>query len=223
LYVFVDDILMPLITRHNTEFELQDITGYVTEDAEQVLDMADLKMEITAEEYHPDKKEGTILSQYPPAFTKVKSGRIVKVIVSSGQKMVTVPKLAGFSVRQAKLNIEAAGLELGDIVWTFADSLPEKVIVFSYPASGTEIPFGAPVNLMVNRGSLANVVYMPQLVGLSLEEARAVLDEKGLRVGLITHVRDENYLPETVLEQSVEEATELEIEEEIDLIVSTTE
>lgn len=223
IYLFVDNAFMPLITRHGSEFELPDMVGYELASAEEVLAMLDLGIEVTSEEYHPDKPEGTVLSQYPPAGTKVKAGRIIKVVKSSGQKNVVIPPLAGFSVRQAKLNIEGVNLVLGDIAWTFSDSLPERVVVFSYPASGTEIPIGSPVNLMVNRGSLSGIVYMPRLVGRPLDEAVAILDDLGLKVGLVTHVRDENYLPETVLEQSVEEATELEVGEEIDLIVSTTE
>jgi serine/threonine-protein kinase len=223
LYVFIDSIFMPLLTRHGSEFELPEIVGYAIQDAGEVLDMVNLGLEVTSEEFHPDKPEGTILSQYPEAGTMVKSGRIIKVVTSSGQKNVIVPPLAGFSVRQAKLNIEAAHLILGDIAWTFSDSLPERVVVFAYPASGIEIPIGSQVNLMVNRGSLSGIVFMPRLTGLTLEEAVTKLDALGLKTGLVTHIRDENYLPETVLEQSVEEATELEVGEEIDLIVSTTE
>lgn len=223
IYFFIDSLFMPLVTRHGSEFELPEIVGYKLVDAREVLGFVDLGVAVTSEEYHPDKPEGTVLSQYPPAGTMVKSGRIIKVVTSIGQKFVAVPPLAGFSVRQAKLNIEAANLILGDIAWTFSDSLPERVVVFSYPASGTEIPQGSQVNLMVNRGSLSGIVFMPNLVGRQLEEAAIILDTLGLRIGLVTHIRDENYLPETVLEQSVEEATELEIGEEIDLIVSTTE
>ena len=223
LYLLMNDIVMPIITRHGSEFELPDITGYEYKDAEYILDKLGLKMEVTSEEYHPDKPEGTILSEYPPALTKVKAGRTIKVVKSSGQKMVQIPQLAGFSVRQAKLNIEAAGLELGDIAWTFSDSLPERVVVFSYPASGAEIPHGSRVNLMVNRGRLSGIVFMPQLVGKSYDEAEDTLKKLGLKIGLVTHVRNENYLPGTVLEQSAEQATELEVGEEIDLIVSTTE
>jgi len=222
-YLLMDNIVMPLITRHGTEFELPEITGYQLQDAEHVLDLVGLGIEVTSEEYHADKDEGTVLSQYPQAGTKVKSGRIIKVVTSIGQKSVKVPQLAGFSVRQAKLNIEGSGLVLGDIAWTFSDSLPERVVVFSYPASGTEIPYGSPVNLMVNRGRLSGIVFMPKLVGRSLDEARSLLDAAELKIGLIKYIRDENYLPETVLEQSVEEAVELEVGEEIDLIVSTTE
>jgi serine/threonine-protein kinase len=222
-YLLMDNVIMHLITRHGTEFVLADVTGYQYQDARYLLEQAGLNIEVTSEEYHADKDEGTVLSQYPPAGTRVKSGRIIKVVTSIGEKNVVVPPLAGFSVRQAKLNIEGAGLVLGDIAWTFSDSLPERVVVFSYPASGTEIPIGSPVNLMVNRGRLSGVVFMPKLIGFSLEEARTMLDDLGLKVGLVTHIRDENYLPETILEQSVEEATELEVGEEIDLIVTTTE
>jgi eukaryotic-like serine/threonine-protein kinase len=222
VYLFFDYLFMPWVTRHGSEFELPNIVGYQFDGAEEMLQMTDLGIEVTSEEYHADKPSGTVLSQYPAAGTMVKSGRIIKVVISSGQKNVVVPPLAGFSVRQAKLNIEAANLTLGDIAWTFSDSLPERVVVFSYPASGTEIPIGSPVNLMVNRGSLSGIVFMPRLVGRPLEEAVAMLDDLGLKVGLITRVRDDNYLPETVLEQSFEEATELEVGEEVDLIVSTT-
>ncbi len=222
-FLFVDMLFMPWVTRHGSEIELPEVVGYEIEGAREILEMVDLGIEVTSEEYHPDKPTGTVLSQYPAAETMVKSGRIVKVVISIGQKDVVVPLLAGFSVRQAKLNIEAANLILGDIAWTFSDSLPERVVVFSYPASGTEIPIGSPVNLMVNRGSLSGIVFMPRLVGRSLEEAVTMLDNLGLKTGLVSRIRDENYLPETVLEQSFEEATELEVGEEIDLIVSTTE
>jgi serine/threonine-protein kinase len=223
LYLFIDVMVMSLITRHGSEFRLPDIMGYDLEAATELLNHVHLGIEVTSQEYHADKSPGMILSQYPPAGTKVKSGRIVKVVTSMGAKDVVVPLLAGFSVRQAKLNIEAADLTLGDIAWTYSDSLPEKVVVFAYPASGSKVPIGSPINLMVNRGRLAGIVYMPRLVGKQLEDAVAILEKLGLKVGLVTHIRNENYLPETVLEQSVEEATELEPGEEIDLMVSTTE
>jgi eukaryotic-like serine/threonine-protein kinase len=223
VFLFFDSLLMPWITRHGNEFELPSVVGYEIAGATEMLELINLKIEVTSEEYHADKPTGTVLSQYPAASTMVKSGRIIKVVTSIGQKFIPVPPLAGFSVRQAKLNIEAAEMSLGDVVWTFSDSLPERVVVFSYPASGSEIPIGSPVNLMVNRGSLSGIVFMPRLVGRSLEEAVTILDDIGLKVGLISEVRDENYLPQTVLEQSVEVATELEVGEEIDLMVSTTE
>jgi serine/threonine-protein kinase len=222
LYVIINGFIMPSITRHGTEFSLLNVEGMTVVEAEPILIEADLFLDITSEEYHPDKPSGTILSQFPVGGTMVKSGRTIKVVISLGQKAVEVPELAGFTIRQARLNLEAAGFTLGNVEWTIADSLPEKVIVFSYPGSGTMIPYGSEVNLMINRGPHQQTVFVPRLIGLSLEEATKRLEEKGLKVGLVTHFVDENYLPETVLEQSEDPGMELMPGEEVDLVVSST-
>lgn len=222
LYVIMNNIVMPSITRHGDEFSLPSIVGMTVAEAEPVLHEAELYLEVTSEEYHPDKPSGTILTQFPIGGTMVKSGRTIKVVTSLGQKLVAVPDLRGFSVRQARLNLEAAGFELGDLEWTTADSLPEKVVVFSYPRSGVEIPYGSEVNLMVNRGPYQQTVFVPRLIGLSLEEARARLEEKGLKVGLVTTIINENYLPETVMEQSEIAGSELLPGEEVDIVISST-
>ncbi|MEE9442825.1 MAG: PASTA domain-containing protein [candidate division Zixibacteria bacterium] len=222
LFLIVNSIVMPIVTRHGNEFSLPNVEGMTVVEAEPILMEADISLQITSEEYHPDKPTGTILSQFPSGGTLVKAGRIVKVVVSLGQKAVEVPELRGFSVRQAKLNLEAEGFVLGDIEWTSTDSLPEKVVVFSFPASGKKIPYGSEVNLMVNQGSYQRTVFVPRLIGLSLDEATMRLEEKGLAVGLITRIVNENYLPETVLEQSEDPGTELLPGEEVDLVVSST-
>ncbi|MCX6826269.1 MAG: PASTA domain-containing protein [candidate division Zixibacteria bacterium] len=220
-YVMLNDFFMLIITRHGSEFILPNIINIKDESAREILKASGLEMEITSQEYRPDRPEGTILSQYPEAGTRVKSGRTIKVALSIDEKSVVVPQLGGFSMRQAKLSIEAAGLIMGEVSWTYSDSLPESVVVFSYPTSGVEVMAGAPVNLVVNRGRLESVVYMPMLVGKTLSEARAMIEALGLKIGRVTRVRNENYLPETILEQSVDETIEIKPGEEIDLKVST--
>jgi len=222
LYILANSVIMPIVTRHGNEFSLPAIVGMTVAEAEPVLMEADLKLEVTSEEYHPDKPTGTILSQFPIGGTKVKAGRTIKVVTSLGQKAVEVPDLQGFSLRQARLNLEAAGFKLGDVEWTSTDSFPEKVVVFSYPKSGTKIPYGSQVDLLINQGPYQRTVFVPRLIGLSLEDAKARLEEKGLKVGLVSEIINENYLPETVLEQSEDAGMELLPGEEIDLVVSTT-
>lgn len=213
---------MPLITRHGDEFVLPSFMNQKMLEAQIRLDSLGLGYEIASQEYSPGKEQGIILNQYPIEGTKVKKGRKIKFVISLGQKQVQIPNLTGLSVRQAILDLETAGLELGEIAWAFSDTLPEKVVVFSYPAATTEIPLGSPVNIMVNRGRASDFTYMPHLVGMQLDRAKKMLEEKSLKLGLVTHRTDEHYLPETVLEQSEQEGTELDIETEIDLVVSST-
>ncbi|MFQ5452886.1 MAG: PASTA domain-containing protein [Candidatus Zixiibacteriota bacterium] len=223
LYGVVNEIIMPLVTRHGTEFPLPDFSKQRIIDAQHILKELKLNYKISSEEFSPGKEKGIILNQFPIAGTKVKEERLIKFVISLGQKLIPIPNLTGLSVRQAILNLETAGLKLGEIAWAFSDTLPEKLIVFSYPASETEIPIGSPVNLMVNRGRASNFTYMPNVVGLTIDEAVKRLEDKVLSLGIVTYRTDENYLPETVLEQSEAKGTELDVATEIDLVVSTTE
>lgn len=222
LYIIVNNLVMPIITRHGSEFPLPKIIGMTVPDAKPVLAEAKLGIDITSQEYHADKPSGTILSQFPVAGTMVKSGRTIRVVISLGQKDVPVPDVHGFSVRQASLNLEGSGFTVGQIQWTSVDSLPEKVVVFSYPAAGTMVSYGSAINLMVNRGMSQQTVLVPKLVGLSLTDATKKLEDAGLKVGLVTRTVDENYLPETVLTQSEEPGAELLPGEAVDLTVSNT-
>ncbi|MEW6050707.1 MAG: PASTA domain-containing protein [Candidatus Zixiibacteriota bacterium] len=220
--LLVDQVVMPIITRQGTEFPLPDFTDQRLVEAEIKLEDMNLAYTVSAEEYAPTKERGLILKQFPVAGTKVKEGRIVKFVISKGTRMVKIPMVAGKSVRQAMLDLETEGLVLGEVSWAVSDTIPEKIVVFSYPAAGVEVPMGSAVNLMVNRGRATDYTFMPKLIGMPLDDARELLEEKGLKIGLISYKTNDNYLPETVLEQSEPEGTELTLGTEIDLVVSET-
>ncbi|MBD3257713.1 PASTA domain-containing protein [candidate division GN15 bacterium] len=223
LILIVDRIVMPIVTRQGAAFPLPDYSGQTVTEAQVNLNDLDLGYEVSSERFSPGQEAGVILDQFPKPGTKVKPDRTIKFVVSLGEKQVAIPELAGKSVRQAMLDLETVGLKLGEIAWAFSDTIPERVVVFSYPSGGTEIPLGSFVNLMVNRGRASSFTYMPKVVGLTLDEARKRLEDKSLLVGIVSYRADENFLPETVLEQSEPEGTELDVNTEIDLVVSSTE
>jgi len=196
--LIMDKIVMPIVTRQGSAFPLPDFTSQRLLEARISLSELDLKYEVSSEEFSPGLPAGVILQQFPKANTKVKPGRTIKFVTSLGQKMVPIPELAGKSVRQAMLDLETCGLELGEIQWALSDTLPERVIVFSYPSAGFEVPIGSLVNLMVNRGRASNFTYVPLVVGLTIDEALKRLEDKGLKMGVRSNRTDENYLPETV-------------------------
>jgi beta-lactam-binding protein with PASTA domain len=219
--IVMDKVVMPAVTRQDAAFPLPDFTNQRLVETQMSLSDLELEYEVSSEEFSPGLPAGVILHQFPGAGTHVKPGRIVKFVISLGQKMVPIPDLAGKSVRQAMLDLETFGLELGEIQWALSDTLPERVIVFSYPSAGFEVPTGSLVNLMVNRGRASSFTYMPKIIGLTIDQALKRLEDKGLKLGLTSYRTDENFLPETVLEQSEPEGAELDIDTEIDLVVST--
>lgn len=217
-----DKIVMPIITRQGEAFPAPNLMNQRVLEAQISLEQLGLTYKVVANEYSPGKPQGVILNQNPLPGTMIKPGREFRFVVSLGQKQVVVPNVTGKSVRQAMLDLETAGLKLGEIAWAFSDTIPERVVVFSYPAAGTEIPLASFVNLMVNRGRVSTFTYVPNLVGMPLSDARKRLEEKSLRVGRIKRKIEDKYLPETVMEQSEPEGGEVDIGTEIDLVVSQT-
>lgn len=222
LGLIVDMIVMPIMTRHGEEFPLPEFAGQRIFEAQITLKELSLSHQITSEEFSAQYPKGTIIGQFPVAGTQVKPDRTIKFVLSQGQMDIAVPEVHGLSVRQAMLNLETSRLTLGEIEWAYSDSVPERVVIFSYPVAGTQVPIKTPINLMVNRGRAMNFTYMPKLVGLPITEAIKKLRNKGLEEGVASYRTDENYLPETVLEQSEAPGTELDIGTEIDLVVSST-
>lgn len=224
LYLFlllVDRVIMPVLVHSGKEHLLPDITNVSLKEAEEILQKRDLSLKILAEEYNPSKPPGIILSQSPNPQTKVKKGRIVKVVVSKGEKIVQVPNLKGVSLRQAELMLGEEGLEVGEINWIPSDSFPENVVVSSSPSLGLSVPLGMSVNLEVSLGASPDTVMMPNLAGKSLEEAKNILKELSLEIGE-TRYEVKNELPlGTILEQFPEEGTKIQRGSNIDLTVST--
>ena len=74
------------------------------------------------------------------------------VVVNGELWRKVVPRLDGQSMRNARLELETAGLNLGEIVSIPSQSVPPDVIIATEPSAGSTAPRGTPVNLLVSTG-----------------------------------------------------------------------
>ena len=118
-------------------------------------------------------------------------GRKVYVTINSyRQKMVTVPYVAGRSLRQAKNMLEVAGLGIEQIV--YRPDLATNYVLEEYAdgkrvseKSRVQLEAGSGVTLYVGEsGSVSTLV--PKTVGLHLQQAKSRLWELGLNIGKIS-------------------------------------
>ena len=203
-YLLINNIIMPIYTRHGQSITVPDLTNLIYEDAREVLNRLDLKIVEEAKKYDTNNEFplGTVMSQNPRSGASVKSGRRVYVIVSKGEPMVEMPRLVGESQRNAIFILENMGLKLGDIYYASSDSSSQlligKVIHQSIPI-GSEIKIGTSVNITVN--SVSDLFFAPQVIGRSLMEAKRIIFQAGLAVGDIYYEEKSDLLPETVIDQ----------------------
>jgi len=202
IVLLFDNVLMPLYTRHNSEFPLPNLVGKSFAEANEIAEVYEFEIVVKGEQPSPNIPEGTILSQVPKGETQIKENRKVKVIISSGEEMSEIPNLTHYSVRQAELKLPEYGLRVGNYYWTETDTLASDVIAYTIPPAGALVPKNSGVDLYINRGSESNEGYIPKLLGKPLDIALAMLDSLGFPEPRVEYVTNPMLLPKIVTYQS---------------------
>ena len=138
-----------------------------------------LEFEILGSIYDPSKVEGTILSQDPEAtaITEifVKSGRKIKVRVSKRSQMIEMPKLVDKSQRFAETILKSRGFRY-TLEYKPSKEAHGAVLDQLYKnkpiAEGTRVPIGSRIKLVIGRDEAGVPQALPNLIGLTIEEAR---------------------------------------------------
>ena len=132
------------------------------------------------EEPSPDIKRGNVISTNPAAGSELKRGTQITLTVSSGKEMTDVPDVTNLTADEAIEELKKAGLELNpNVRRESSDSIEEGVITSQQPAGGTQIAKGSRIAITVSSGP--EMVQVPSLVGLNVEQATATLSSLQLR------------------------------------------
>ena len=110
---------------------------------------------------------------------QVVKGEQVDLVVSSGPAPREVPDLRGRTYEQAVEAIEALRLTI-ERAAEFSDTVPAGQVIRSDPAAGSEVQRGATVKVVVSKGP--DVVEVPNVIGMTLDEAVSVLERAGFEV-----------------------------------------
>jgi len=142
---------------------------------------AGVQIQVTSSESSDVMPVDFVLRQDPEPQTMVKKGRIITVVTSSGPVTLTLPNFVGGKFEGAQTFITANKLVLGDLVEQ-VDPSPVGTVLAQDPPANSEVNRGAVVTLTVSKGTLA---IMPDLVGLSLTEAKKQVAALGLSVSKV--------------------------------------
>ena len=133
--------------------------------------------------------EGEVLATEPIGGTALEENETVVLVISLGAERVQIPiDLVGKSLPGAERLIQSAGLEVGEISYSYSETIEAGMIV-DVLAPMTELPLGGSVDLLVSDGRVPVVIPIG-LEGREVAEVEAALETLGLisrRIG----VRDE--------------------------------
>ncbi len=161
---------------------------------------------ITAE-FNADYGYGVVISQEPPANMQVKDNKITSLVISLGSERIFMPDVVYMSKREAETAIRSAvgdGYTIGFIEMSHEYAHFEQVIK-TEPEAGqlvTDLEGGYDIKVYYCESENPSEIRMPDLVGMSFEEARRLIEDYHLILGKVEQ-KESLTQGSTVITQSV--------------------
>ena len=168
------------------------VVGLTQAEAKTQIEQAGFTWELNPDKVTSDTvAEGSVASTDPAAGTQAEKGATVRVTISSGPDSVTLPdNLVGMSPDDARKAIEALGLKWElDSSKVASDTVPEGKIAQTNPSPGSKVKAGQTIRAYLSSGS--DQVDVPDLSGMTQDQARSTLKSVGLELGNVTSVDSE--------------------------------
>jgi beta-lactam-binding protein with PASTA domain len=223
LVLLMDWIVMPLYTHQGAEEELPDVTEQPFRKAEEILKSKGFRIGEIEFVHDATYAESTVVSQIPQPYYLVKRGRHIFLTLSSGNRIVVVPRVIGKSERDAVFLLKQAGLKVDEPSYDFHSYHPYGVVSDQSLQEGSEVQEYSIIHIVVSNGQFPNRFVVPGLVGQSLEMAVKGLRRQGLEPGSISYEVHSNLVPNTVIRQSVNQGEEVYQGYRVNLVVSKQE
>jgi beta-lactam-binding protein with PASTA domain len=186
LLVFCASMLLAMrFAIHGREVRVPQLGGLTPAEAERVANGDGLVLSVESRFYTPSVPKGRIASQSPVAGARVRRGWKVVVAESLGAQQAAIPNLIGQSEHAAGINIGRRGLEIGSVVRVHYPGAAAGTVVAQNPPPNTRDAASPKISLMLAVEDNVQSYVMPNLVGKSLAEATAIVEEAGFSVGQV--------------------------------------
>lgn len=165
------------------EVSVPSLVGQPLSSASAIVSQAGLTLRVDeTRRSDPNVAAGRIAQQDPPAAAVARRGRTVRVWLSTGGVVASVPVLVGETERTARLQLQQGGLSLATVSDIRSNELAADVVVAQDPPDGSR---AAAVSLLVNRSDRAAAYVMPDLIGVNGARAAEALRADGFRVAVV--------------------------------------
>lgn len=182
---------LKIYTHHGQAIHVPDLSGLTPDEVDDVISSRDLRFEIVDSVYSQEMPRGTVIKQNPTANSIVKKNRKVFLTMNAvNPEMISMPRLVGLSIRQARLALQNAGLVLGDISYRpdyAINNVLQQMHADSVISEGTSIRKGGTIDLELGMGLSSKTTRVPDLIGLNFEAADEIISDFFLNTGAITY------------------------------------
>jgi serine/threonine-protein kinase len=177
-------------TNHGQEIPVPNIVNKSIHDAVKILDDTGLEYEVDSANYNPKFRPFQVLQVYPAPGSRVKDGRTVHLTVNPRTwAPIAVPDVINKYSGLAFQRLDQVGLKIGDTIYEPSiqkDALLRILYKGNAVNPGARLPRFSVIDVVVGSGPMRNIS-IPNVVGLTVKEARAVITKSMFEVGLVEH------------------------------------
>lgn len=155
---------------HGREVTLPNLVGKSVTEANRELRSRGLVLRV-ADRVYSNFPINVIVRQSPPPGMQMKVSQQAHVVLSLGQRQLTIPSLEGKSLRVSRIELLRARLQIGEVSNPYLPDLSADIVAMQdpRPGSGASSPR---VDLLVSGGAREPAYVMPYLIGLNEVDAQ---------------------------------------------------
>lgn len=199
-FIVVFALFVRWYTQHGESIQVPDVKGKNFADAVNVLKSANLNYSIADSMFDDSKPPLAVMDQNPEPKSSVKNDRTIYLTVNAKTApQILLPDLKDVSLKQASMILASYGLKVGEL--TYKPDLAKDVVLETSSGgktleAGATVKKGSKIDLVLGDGLGQSEVEVPNLIGLSLREAKFVLDGSSLNLGAV--VLDPSVMKDTL-------------------------
>ncbi|MEW2140816.1 Stk1 family PASTA domain-containing Ser/Thr kinase [Streptomyces sp. NPDC005409] len=180
--------------------KVPNLLGKTEEQARSQLSAAGLGVKGVERKFSDAFDRGTVMDTDPPGGKRIRGNGAVTITLSRGPQVVSVPDLKGRPLEAAKAELTKAGLAPGVVTQAFSQDVAQGSVISTDPAGGQKRAPDTAVALLVSKG---RPVPVPNVAGISAEQAKSTLEGLGLKVATAPEQVNAPSAAGTVANQSI--------------------
>jgi len=177
--------LITLVVSKGLELPLvPSVVSLPLDDATAQLAKTGLKLVVVDRQANDNIPANTIASQDPKSGVRVDPGTVVSVVLSTGASLLGVPDVGDKTRGEASDALRAVGF-VPDIGYSVQPSDASGKVISQTPAASAQAHRGSTVKILI-----AVPGTVPDVSGMTLEDAKRAIELAGYAVGNITYIQD---------------------------------
>ena len=175
------DSLTVYVSTGPSKVKVVNVIGMTEALAKTTLKDSNLSIGQVSSDYSDSVAEGSVIRQSPEAGSQAVKGTAVDLVISKGQRKMTVPDVTGRGYGEAEALLREHGLEVGKVNREYSNSVGADVVLSQEIGAGTEVAAGTRVNLVLSQGP--EPIGVDGLIGIKESDAKKKLESMGLHYG----------------------------------------